>query len=57
MKVFACCPFRKPHPSLVMPLEDEERVAEGEYLGLERGPAVEQGSEHPENGQKGRRPP
>ncbi len=29
-------------------------MAEGEHLGLERGPAAEQGSERCERGQKGR---
>ena len=35
-------------------LEDEELMAEGEHLGLERGPAAEQGLDRCENGQKGR---
>ncbi len=34
--------------------EDEELMAQGEHLGLERGPTAEQRSERPENGQRGR---
>ena len=41
-------------PSLVLALEDEELVAQGEHLGLERRPAAEQGSEGRESGPKNR---
>ncbi len=37
-----------------MALEEEELMAQGEHLGLERGPTAGQRSERPENGQKGR---
>ncbi len=41
-------------PSRALAPKNEELMAQGEHLGLERGPAAEQGSERRENGQKGR---
>ena len=50
-------PIGVPKPSRLpraLALEDEELMAQGEHLGLERGSTAEQRSERPENGQKGR---
>ncbi len=41
-------------PPRALALEDEELMAQGEYLGLECGPAAEQRSERRKSGQKGR---
>ncbi len=40
-------------PSRALALEDEELMARGEHLGLERGSAAERGPERCEDGQKG----